>query len=172
MLVSVILLSGLSPAWDVGTCPMSLTKSVGTACNPYHLAGMVCYGHFQPSVRQEGQQHSRGDKQHHCSAHLKEYVFPECQSTLWERWKTGREVGQCFELEEAALQRAWWMLGATINHLHPKEGEGTQELQTGSLVGSPAISAGRDLTLRRARIAQTGHKQGLVAGIVSTTMGL
>lgn len=75
-----------------------------------------------------------------------------------------REVGleQGFKL--AALQRAWWMLGAEIKPLPLKEGEGTHTLQTGSLVGPAAPSAWRDLALRRVGIVQLRHKQGLVAG--------
>lgn len=56
------------------------------------------------------------------------------------------------------------MLGAEIKPLPLKEGEGTHVLQTGSLVGQAAPSAGKDLALRRAEIVQPEHKGGLVAG--------
>lgn len=74
----------------------------------------------------------------------------------------GGEVGgeQGFKLAGAALRRAWWMLGAEIKPLPLKEDKGTHALQTGSLVGPAAPSAGRDPALRRGGIVQPGHKQG------------
>jgi len=72
---------------------VSLAKLVGTACNLSSLAGAVCYGHFQSLAREAGQQRLGREKQHHPSAHLKEYVLPGSKGTEQERWEMGGEVG-------------------------------------------------------------------------------